>query len=137
MIIREVKLTKANLRKLDYLDSCTFPTDELYKKVGADWWLAEDDGATVGFAGLEPLNSITGFLCRAGVFQRCSGYGIHRKLIQVREKKARKLGYQFVVTHVSPTNYKSLNNFICCGYRIIKPFSGFWFEGALHLRKEL
>ncbi len=137
MKIRKLSLTSKALKTLNFLDAMTFPADTLYPKEGRHWWVIEDKEGTVGFAGLEKLNDHLAFLCRIGVFQRFCGRGAGRSLIQTMEKFARKEGYDAMVSHTLPDNYKSANNLIRCGYRLMKPMAWFHYKGALHFRKEL
>lgn len=137
MKIQKVELTPKRLKQLNYLDSMTFPVDDLYPKEGKQWWIAKDGEGPVGFVGLEELNSTTAFICRVGVFQRFTGQGIGRKLIRVAETFARQVGFSFIVSHTMPDNYKSANNLIRMGYRLIKPMANFHYSKALHFAKEL
>jgi GNAT superfamily N-acetyltransferase len=137
MRIHQVSLTHKTLKQLDYMDRMCFPTDDPYPKEKRHWWFVSDEQGPVGFAGLDQVNDHTGFLCRAGVFQRFQGQGLHRKLILAREKKARALGLDTLVTHVMPWNIKSVNNLMHMGYYLIKPLAWFHFQGALHFRKVL
>lgn len=135
MRIRRVELTPKVLKQLDHLDRMIFPVDDPYPKANNHWWLVEDGEGPLGFAGLEVKGAATVFLCRAGVFQRFAGQGIHRKLIRARETFARGLGYSTITTYVVGDNLKSANNFIRMGYRLYKPSAPV--EGALHFKKEL
>jgi GNAT superfamily N-acetyltransferase len=135
MRIRRVELNQKVLKTLDHLDRMIFPTDDPYTKLTNYWWLVEDEEGPLGFAGLEVKGPATVFLCRAGVFQRFAGQGIHRKLIRARETFARGLRYSTVTTYVMGDNLKSANNFIHMGYRLYKPSAPV--VGALHFKKEL
>ena len=135
MHIRKVKPTPRNLKMLDYLDAMTFPADTLYPKEGREWWIAYDKHGEAGFAGLEHLKDGTAFLCRIGVFQRLAGKGIGRKLLRTMEKYAKGQGYEYLVSHTLPDNYKSANNLIKCGYTLIKPPAWFHYKDALHFCK--
>lgn len=137
MRIRQVKLTPKTVKTLNYLDAMTFPADALYPKEGRHWWIAYDKEGPAGFAGLEKLKEDTAFLCRIGVFTRLAGNGVGRQLIRTMEKYAKKEGYDCLVSHTLPDNYKSANNLIKCGYLLTKPPAWFHYKGALHFCKVL
>jgi RimJ/RimL family protein N-acetyltransferase len=113
-----------------------FPTDDPCRKNDwQDWWLVLNGDDLVGFAGAEHVTHEEATLCRAGIFKKYQGQGLHRRMIQVRERWARKLGYGVVTTYTMADNLKSANNFIRMGYRLYEPKHPV--KGALHFRKEL
>lgn len=122
---------------LNDLDRGAFPGLEPYRKMGAIWWVAEDKLGLAAFAGLKNVGHDTGFLCRVAVQKAYRGTGLHRKLIQVRERKARAMGLKWTITYVSPYNLKSANNLISCGYKLYNPEVRYGVENALYFRKEL
>ncbi len=122
---------------LDQLDSKCFPGLEPYPKQGAYWWIAEDRLGVCAFAGLKFCGHHTGFLCRVGVEKDYRGQGLHKKLIRVREAKARKLGWKWLITYCSYYNLKSANNLLACGYKLYSPQNPYGVTGALYFRKAL
>jgi GNAT superfamily N-acetyltransferase len=137
MKIREVELTIPQKVELDLLDAKCFPGLEPYLKPGAYWWLAVDGLGAAAFAGLKYVGHNTGFLCRVGVDKAYRGLGLHKKLIRLREAKARKLGWKWIITYTSPLNVKSANNLISCGYKLYDPQTKYGVENALYFRKKL
>ena len=84
------------------------------------WWLFESrQGITKGFAGARPETDDCVFLGPCVVFPEFRGQGVQRTLIRARERLA--VGNKFIgaLTYAHYKNYKSLNNFIRNGYRII------------------
>jgi GNAT superfamily N-acetyltransferase len=124
---------------LDKLDKEGFPDIPPYPKQGALWWVVGDPAKdiVVGFAGLKCVGHDTAFLCRAYVKRAYKGLGIHRDLIRVREKAARKLGCKFLITYTHPLNLNSANNLISCGMKLYNPSNPFGMTGALYFRKDL
>lgn len=138
MKIREVKLDPDTVAKLNWLDSMTFFGEKNYPKPGSYWWIVYgDDGQAVGFAGLQPYTDEIAFLCRAGVLKPYRFNGIHKRLIQVREAKARKLGFKYLVTYTSHSNVNSANNLVKRGYKLYEPAKRYGFADSYYLRKEL
>jgi GNAT superfamily N-acetyltransferase len=137
MQIRRVKLTEGNIELLNALDRTCFPGDDLYGKQGAEWWVGYDDAVVGCFAGLKNVGHSTGFLCRAGVLKEARGKGLHRRLIRIRETRARETGLEWMITYVAPYNLKSANNLIACGYKLYNPQNPYGVTGALYFRKKL
>jgi GNAT superfamily N-acetyltransferase len=105
------------------------------------WWLAycsprhRGDGP-VAFAGLQRHEDDTGYLKRCGVLSCARGNGLQRKLITVRERYARRLGYTHLVSDTTNA-IASSNNLIKAGYRLFIPKDPWGPNGALYWRKEL
>jgi len=111
--------------------------DTPYPKNGAEWWIAYDEKTCFAFAGLKNVGHETGFLCRVGVIKAYRGQGFQKRLIRVRENFARKVGLKWLITYVSPTNLKSANSLIACGYRLYSPQNPYGMYGALYFRKTI
>lgn len=102
------------------------------------WWIAYDGQLPIGFAGLLPSVkwSDAGYLCRAGVVRSHRGHGIQKRLIRVRERKARSLQWSWLVSDTLD-NPASANSLIHCGYRLFHPAKPWGLPGALYWRKRL
>lgn len=105
------------------------------------WWLVYEKGVlrpAIGFCGLTitPADKTTGYLKRAGVLKAYRGQGLQRKLITVRERKARKLGLVRMVTDTTD-NPPSANSLIGAGYRIFDPEYRWAFKHSIYWRKSL
>ena len=103
------------------MDSECFPSDDPYPIEGAYWWIAEEDGQPVAFAGLKLLDEGFGFLCRAGVLPAGRGRGLQRRLIRARMSYARRIGIRSLCTYTVPDNPVSSNNLIRCGFQLYRP----------------
>lgn len=116
----------------------TLPLDVPIQTEFGHWWLVFHDGKPVAFAGLDPYTQTpnVGYLCRAGVLPAHRGHGLQRRLIRVRERKARVLGWRVLVTDTI-TNPHSANNLIACGFRLWEPPKPWANNGAIYWRKEL
>src|SRR5262249_30247852 len=64
------------------------------------WWLAYKRFEPVGFGGLYKYRygNSAGYLVRSGVRKDHRGHGLQTRLIKVRERKARELGWTWMVT---------------------------------------
>lgn len=109
------------------------------------WWLVYDRDQwaqgvrkPVVFCGLTEATVTpgTGYLKRAGVLRGARGHGLQRKLITVRERKARKLGLTAMITDTTD-NPASANSLIRAGYRIFEPSYRWAFNHSIYWRKTL
>lgn len=105
------------------------------------WWLAwnGDNDRPIAFAGLWPSVRFAnaGYLCRAGVACTHRGNGLQRRLIRARERKARSLGWRWLMTDTVPYNPASANSLIHCGYRLYVPAQPWCVNGAIYWRRNL
>jgi len=133
--IRKVDLREpANITMLCYLQKKILPSDTIYKPDRGHWWIAyTEDGKPVGFAGLvrSARWTDTGYLCRAGVMDGYTGHGLQRRLIQVRQKKARELGWNWLITDTTK-NPASSNSLINAGFKIYTPANPWSFRNAIY-----
>jgi GNAT superfamily N-acetyltransferase len=135
-------IKKADLRNpsivtlICYLQKKTLPSDTVFKPDRGHWWIAyAEDGKPVAFAGL--VRSIkwsdAGYLCRAGVLDGFNGHGLQKRLILVRIKQARKLGWSYVITDTTD-NPASANSLINAGFKIYSPRSPWSLKNAIYWR---
>lgn len=103
------------------------------------WWVAMVGDTAVAFAGLRPslrFPGNCGYLWRAAVTPQHRGRGLQRRLIRVRERKAKALGWQWIFTDTTDAT-PSANNLISCGYRLYDPAEPYGFKNTLYWRKAL
>lgn len=102
------------------------------------WWLVTHDGQPVAFALLVPSSygPGVGYLKRAGVVSDHRGHGLQRRLIRVRELRARRNGWHLIVTDTTE-NPASANTLIACGYRLFEPEVRWAWPHSLYWKKEL
>jgi GNAT superfamily N-acetyltransferase len=121
------------------LDAKCFPEDWRVKPEGVYWWLDEEKGKPVGFAGLKvcgaDYNRGMGYLSRAGVVAGYRGQGRQRRLIHARVRYARRLGLKEVVTYVVPSNLPSANSLIGAGFKLYGPSERWGGKAALYFRR--
>jgi GNAT superfamily N-acetyltransferase len=117
----------------------TMPTDEPYDTSKGFWWVAYDGGLPVAFAGLAPSTrwSDAGYLCRAGVLRQYRGNGLQKRLIRVRERKAKAIGWKWLLTDTASYNVASSNNLAASGYKLFRPSKLWGYEDGLYWKKEL
>lgn len=85
------------------------------------WWLVYLGKEPVGFAGLTKSDyENCGYLKRAGVDHKHRGQGLQRRLIRVRLRKAKLLGFSRVVTETTDTVH-SANNLAAEGFKLFDP----------------
>ena len=102
------------------------------------WWLAYYEKEPIGFAGLTPsqFTSYCGYLKRAGVLPEHRGHGLQRRLVRVRESRARKNGWSRIVTDCTD-NPASANNLFKAGYRMFTPKAPWFRESTLYWIKSI
>lgn len=119
---------------LMFLQKQILPEDVPYKPDRGHWWVAyAEDGKPVGFAGLVRSTrwTDTGYLCRAGVLDKFTGHGLQRRLILARIRKAKELGWNWLITDTTD-NPASSNSLINCGFKIYTPSSPWSFKHAIY-----
>lgn len=120
------------------LDAKCFPEDYRVKPEGVYWWLDEDRGKPVAFAGMKvcaaDYNRGLGYLSRAGVLPKYRGQGRQRRMIHARLALARRLRLVEVVTYVMAANLASANSLIGAGFRLYSPSERWGGKDALYFR---
>lgn len=101
------------------------------------WWVIEMRGQPAGFCGLHPSMQWgdAGYLCRSGVCEQFRGNGLQRKMIQLRERAARRLGYRWLLSDTARWNLASANSLAGCGFRLYEPSRPWSFKDSLYWRK--
>lgn len=102
------------------------------------WWLAYCEGEPVAFAGMVPsrLYKNAGYLKRAGVVPEHRGKGLQLRFFRAREAKARKIGWDMLISESTDTIW-SANNFIRAGFLLFEPKERWAFENSLYWKKDL
>lgn len=137
--IKSVDISKEEIRGiLKQLHSEFFRLDELIEFDSGSWWIAYDGTKPIGFCGVNASSSWrkTGYMCRAGVKWDYRGLGLHRRLIQVRVRYAKKQAWTHLVTDTTD-NCSSANNLIANGFRMYKPSKPWGLPGACYWIKKL
>lgn len=113
-------------------DRCPFPL------LTGSWWLVMYDGEPVGFGGLHKAQSQphSGYLVRSGIMPDHRGRGLQRRLIRVRERKARAFGWRFMVSDTTD-NEHSGRNLEACGYERFQPARPWFLARTAYWRKAL
>ena len=122
--------------RLSALQGICLPYDEPYDTNFGSWWIATENGVDIGFAGLVRTVSWSdcGYLCRAGVVPNSRGQGLQKKLIHVRVRQAKALGWNWVVTDTR-LNPASANSLISCGFKMFEPSKPWGCKDTLYWRK--
>lgn len=103
------------------------------------WWIVSAfDGEEAGFCGLRPSYTVpnAGYLIRAAVLEAHRGHGLQKKMVRIREAKARKLGWTLLRTDTTD-NVHSSNNLMNMGYRLFEPAHKWAFDHSLYWTKTL
>lgn len=123
---------------LDHLQRSILPSDRPAETGLGWWWVIEQDGQPAGFCGMHPSLqwSDTVYLCRAGVRPEFRGRGLQRKMIRIRERAARRLGFTWLITDTSD-NPASANSLIACGFRMYLPARPWGWRHTAYWRKRV
>lgn len=115
----------------------TFPSDEVLHPAHGYWWVVYDP-APVAFAALRNVPSWehSGYMARCGVLPSHRGRGIQRSLLTVREKHARRIGLERVIS-TTYNNPSSANNLIRRGYLTYEPARRWGAKGTIYWLKAL
>jgi GNAT superfamily N-acetyltransferase len=138
--IKKVDLrNSADVNVINYLQRKILPEDTPYKVDHGHWWIAYADcGKPIGFGGL--VRSIrfsdTGYLCRAGVLDSFTGHGLQKRLIEVRLRKAKELGWNWIITDTT-NNPASSNSLINCGFKLYEPSEPWSFKNSLYWKRKI
>lgn len=102
------------------------------------WWIGTDGREAMSFCGLtqSTYHPSYAYLKRVGVLPGHRGQGLQRRMITMREKRARLLGFTHCITDTTD-NPASANSLIAAGYRMFEPEEGWSFPTALYWKKEL
>lgn len=121
-----------------HLQCKILPLDNALKSNKGFWWIAYDGDLPVGFAAMSPSHrwDDTGYLSRSGVVPSHRGNGLQKRLLQVRERKARELGWKWLITDTR-CNPPSSNSLIARGFRLYEPSRPWGHTDALYWRKAL
>ena len=139
MHIKQVNAKLDHMRSLLlYLQKKCLPADEPYDTDFGWWWIIYEKDKPVGFAGLVRSSQWidTGYLCRSGVLPAYRGLGLQKRLIGVRIKKARSLGYNWLISDTNE-NPPSSNSLINQGFKLYEPSNPYGNSQTLYWRKDL
>lgn len=131
---------EAHVASLSFLQGACFPDDTLLPTDdGSWWWETTFAGEPVAFAAMSLIYDAEGthaYLSRAGVVEAHRGHGLQRRLIDARERLARKLGCRSLVT-TTFCNPPSGNNLIKAGFALYDPEEPWGATGTNYWRKDL
>ena len=125
---------------ISYLHKLVFPADHIYNTINEVYhWIVYDKDMKIpaGFCTGTKINSDTMFLARAGLLDFACGNGLHKRMLIVRERKARKLGLKQIITYTKMDNMRSNHNLQKCGYMIYGPENPYADEDCLYWIKYL
>jgi GNAT superfamily N-acetyltransferase len=120
------------------MQATCLPNAPRYPFEDAYWWIVEEDGQCVAFAGYSPSKqwADTIYLCRSGVIPEAQGRGLQKKLIRARLRHAKKNGARWAITDTRH-NPASANSLIACGFRMYTPKHPWSFADACYWIKAL
>lgn len=138
LVVRALPQSKKSQALLRWLQLEILPLDAPMSTATGWWWVATQDNQPVGFGGLTKTMSWAdaGYLCRSGVLAHARGQGLQKRLLKVREAKARELGWNWLVTDTTD-NPASANSLIACGFKMFLPSNPWGNPTACYWRKAI
>jgi GNAT superfamily N-acetyltransferase len=102
------------------------------------WWIAQDDGEPVGFAGMVQSYrwGDAVYFCRAAVLPKARGNGLQKRLIATRTRKAKQLGMNWAITDTRK-NPASANSLISAGFRMYEPALPWGLKDGCYWKKRI
>jgi GNAT superfamily N-acetyltransferase len=102
------------------------------------WWIGTDGREAAAFCGFtqSSYHPTYAYLKRAGVLERHRGNGLQKRMITLRERRARSMGFSWAITDTT-NNPASANSLISAGYRLWMPEVPWAFDNSLYWRKRL
>lgn len=107
-----------------YLHKEVMPSDDIDDKESNVYWICYDEYMhPIGFCGCRPLkyDPSTLYLSSAGVLSKYNGMGLHKRLINVRLRYAKRKKFKKVITYTSKDNFQSYSNLQKCGFKLYEP----------------
>lgn len=95
-----------------------FNIEKHYPEECEFYWMATVDGEPAGICSMALLkqNEGWGYFTRAGVLKKFRGLGIHKKMITVRKRLAKKLKLEGIITYAHKDNTASINHLMQKGF---------------------
>lgn len=123
---------------LNELQAACFPSDCLESPSRGHWWILYHGETPAGFASIRDVQGepSLGYLSRSGLLPAHRGKGLQKRLIKVRLRQARRVGWKRVVSSTYK-NIPSANNLISCGFRLYRPTVPWGASGTLYWIKEV
>lgn len=138
---RIVPLNLADRVKADAvvkLHKLCFPVDKVLEPISGYWWIVLYQGEIVGFCAMRQSKrwSDCGYLWRAAVHPDHRGRGLQKRMIKAREKKAREIGWEHMISDTNQ-NPQSANNLIKSGYKMYDPTWPYGIDSTCYWTKKL
>jgi GNAT superfamily N-acetyltransferase len=123
---------------LQHLQLLCLDADKPLKSNTGYWWIAYDGALPVGFCGLIRSRHFSdcGYLSRSGVIESHRGNGLQKRMIQIRQRKAKKLGWNWLISDTRD-NIPSSNSLISMGFKMYTPSNPWGVSDTLYWRKKI
>lgn len=133
--IRRVNGAAKSEELIDIQKHC-LPDDKPLDPAFGDWWIAYAGSEVVGFCCLKPSSrfSDVAYFARAGVHRDYRGRGLQKRLIKVREARARERGFNWMTSDTT-LNPASSNNLVACGFKLFLPQKPWGPKKAIYFKK--
>ena len=129
------------VKEVKRLDKILFSGDKRIDTSKYWVWVVRHEGKPIAYGAMRAceaeVNKGLVLLTRAGVLPAWRGKGIQKKLIRLRVRKAKSLGYDTAIAYVMGMNCASSNALIGCGFRLYHPSDLYAGYRTIYLRKQL
>lgn len=118
--------------------ACLPEDDPLDPEKEGWWWIGYDGEWPIAFCSLKPSQRYKNavYMSRSGVNYYYRGYGLQKKMLRMRERFAKRLGFEWSFSDTTD-NPASANSLISCGYRLYEPKIHYGYDTTLYWRKPL
>jgi GNAT superfamily N-acetyltransferase len=120
------------------LQQACLPLDEPVSPDQGHWWIGRSKNQPIAFCMFRPSDqwADTAYLARSGVLMLWRGQGLQKRMIQIREREARRQGYVWIVSDTTD-NPPSANSLARMGYQMFDPSNPWAHDNSLYWRKRL
>lgn len=128
-----------NIFLVKEIHKACFPYDQFYDHEGNHYWIAyiKHNHEPIGFCIGTDIGDKTMFLSRAGILLKWRGNGLHRRLIKVRERFAKKNNFECIITYVKSNNPESFSSIIKLRYEAYEPECKYGTTNSIYFKKSL
>lgn len=142
VVFQQVDLSSIeNHHLLVWLDAQCFPEDTPAIVPGADWWVGYAGDVPAAYCALRTnyeSRTPVAYLYRAGVMPGYRGYGLQKKMIDIRCRAAKRKNLRAMVTIVAWNNAASMRSLMSAGFKPFRPNAySLILDTLVHWRKDL
>lgn len=124
--------------EIKHIHLICLPDDDVLEPDEGYWWGVYYGASLAGFCAMRRSSrwSDTGYLWRSAVLHEHRGNGLQKRMIGVRERFARQLGWAYMLSDTND-NPASANSLIACKYKMYNPSAPYGVDTTCYWIKKL